>query len=162
MFKGRICYECMLACPFGANKRGNRARSRFRPSRAAPKDIDPEPDALSVVNAMETSQDRANGKPSATFEPRNVDELSHFFEVNKDKYHEIWVVLTKKKYANPQPVSAYEALTEAIRHGLIDSRTKSVGERKYKMRFAKRAQGSHWSEVNLRILEKIRKEQDGM
>jgi hypothetical protein len=38
---------------------------------------------------------------SATFEPENLDELSRFFEVNKDTYHEIWIFLTKKKHADP-------------------------------------------------------------
>ena len=67
-------------------------------------------------------------KKSVTFEPRNSGEISYFFEENKEKYHEMWIVLTKKKYANPQPVSPHEALTEAIRHGLIDSCTKSINE----------------------------------
>jgi hypothetical protein len=26
---------------------------------------------------------------SAIFEPKNVEELSRFFEINKEKYHEI-------------------------------------------------------------------------
>ena len=69
----------------------------------------------------------------------------------------MWIVLTKKKYENPQPVSPFEALTEAIRHGLIDSRTKSVDKLRFKMRFTKRKPGSHWSEGNLRILKRIEK-----
>lgn len=109
---------------------------------------------------MKTKDDKSSIKKLITFEPKNVNELSHFFKVNKDKYHEIWIVLAKKKYANPQPVSAIEALTEAIRHGLIDSRTKSLNDQKYCMRFTKRKAGSHWSKENLRILEKIKKEQE--
>jgi hypothetical protein len=36
-------------------------------------------------------------KETITFEPTSTDELSTFLEANKDKYHEIWIVLTKKE-----------------------------------------------------------------
>ena len=49
---------------------------------------------------------------SVTFEPQNASELKQFFEKNKEKYHEIWVVITKKKAANPQPLSFNQALTK--------------------------------------------------
>ena len=45
----------------------------------------------------------ATGEGSVIFEPRNVEELRLFFEANRDRYHEIWIVLTNKKYADPQP-----------------------------------------------------------
>ena len=77
---------------------------------------------------------------SIHFEPRDPEELSRFFEANENKYHEIWVVLTKKTSTNSQPVSFTEAVTEAIKHGLIDSRTKSLSEQKYGIRFTKRKQ----------------------
>ena len=75
---------------------------------------------------------------SATFEPKNVKELSRFFEINKDTYLEIWIVLTNKKYADPQPVSFDEAVSEATKHQLVDSRVKSLNEQKYSIRFTKR------------------------
>jgi hypothetical protein len=75
---------------------------------------------------------------SSTFEPQNVSELKRFFEENKDRYHEIWVVITKKQTANPQPVSFNQALIEAKKQGLIDSRTKTIDEKKYMIRFTKR------------------------
>jgi hypothetical protein len=75
---------------------------------------------------------------SAIFEPQNVSELKRFFGENKDTYHEIWVVITKKKAANPQPVSFNQALTEAKKQGLIDSRTKTIDENKYMIRVTKR------------------------
>lgn len=106
------------------------------------------------------TEDTSSKEKSVTFEPQNVNELSHFFEDNKDKYHEIWVVLTKKKYASPQSVSFSEALKEAIGHGLIDSRTKHLNDQKYCVRFTKRKPRSRWSEGNLRILEEIKKEKE--
>ncbi len=80
----------------------------------------------------------AKGEGSVSFEPKNVEELRYFFGTNKDKYHEIWIVLSKKKYANPQPVSFNETVAEAVRQGLIDSRSKSLNELKYSIRFTKR------------------------
>ena len=73
-----------------------------------------------------------------TFEPRNAEELAHFFKTSRDRYHEIWIVITKKEHADPQPVTFNEAVTEAGKQGLIDSRTKSLNEHKYLIRFTKR------------------------
>ena len=75
---------------------------------------------------------------SIFFEPTNVADLSSFLRINKDSYSEIWIVLTKKKYSNPQPVSFSQAVAEAINQGLVDSRTKSLDEQKYSIRFTKR------------------------
>ncbi len=80
---------------------------------------------------------------SVTFEPKNVSELRQFFEENKEKYHEIWVVITKKKTANPQPLSFNQAIDEAKKQGLIDSRTKTIDEKKYMIRFTKRISPKH-------------------
>ncbi len=75
---------------------------------------------------------------TVTFEPANAEELRSFFEANKDKHHEIWIILTKKEYADPQPVSFNEAVSEAVRQELIDSRTKTLSREKYMIRFTKR------------------------
>jgi len=75
---------------------------------------------------------------SATFEPRTTPELKNFLEENKDRYKEIWVIITKKASANPQPVSFDQALIEAKKFGLIDSRTKTLDEQRYMIRFSKR------------------------
>ncbi len=75
---------------------------------------------------------------SVIFEPQEVHDLKRFFEENKNEVHEIWVIITKKKAANPQPVSFIQALEEAKKQGLIDSRTKTINEKKYMIRFTKR------------------------
>jgi hypothetical protein len=75
---------------------------------------------------------------SISFEPKNVEELHHFLAAYKNSYPEIWIILTKKAIANPQPVSFNEAVAEAVSQGLVDSRTKSVSEQKYAIRFTKR------------------------
>ncbi len=77
-------------------------------------------------------------RTSVSFEPKTAEDLRQFFKINSDMYHEIWVVLTKKKYANPQPVSFNEAVAEAVKQGLVDSRTKTLSAQKYAIRFTKR------------------------
>lgn len=75
---------------------------------------------------------------SVSYEPKNIEDLTRFLDANKDRYHEIWVVLTKKQFADPQPVSFNNAVNEAIEKGLVDSRTKSLDEKRYAIRFTKR------------------------
>lgn len=75
---------------------------------------------------------------SIVYEPRNVNDLTIFLQGNKHRYHEIWVVLVKKKHASPQPVSFNEAVSTAIAIGLVDSRTKTLDEKSYAVRFTKR------------------------
>jgi uncharacterized protein YdeI (YjbR/CyaY-like superfamily) len=79
-----------------------------------------------------------NVKGSITYEPQNTQDLTTFLENNKEKYYEIWIIITKKKFSNPQPVSFDEAVTLAIAKGLVDNRTKSLDNKKYKIRFTKR------------------------
>jgi hypothetical protein len=79
-----------------------------------------------------------SSKQSVSFEPKNTEDLRRFLDVNKDEYHEIWIVLAKKKVANPQPVSFIEAVDEAAKLGLVDSRSKTLDDKKYSVRFTKR------------------------
>jgi Ni,Fe-hydrogenase maturation factor len=75
---------------------------------------------------------------SIIYEPKGIDDLAKFLKANKEIYHEIWVVLIKKASANPQPVSFSEAVAEAIAQGLVDSRTKTLDDIRYAVRFTKR------------------------
>jgi uncharacterized protein YdeI (YjbR/CyaY-like superfamily) len=80
----------------------------------------------------------ATGRGSVSFEPKNAEDLRRFFEINKDRYHELWVVLNKKKSFVQQPVTFNEAVNEAVMQGLIDSRSKGLSEQKYAVRFTTR------------------------
>ena len=80
----------------------------------------------------------SSGKTSISFEPNNAEELREFLRANKDKYNEIWVIITKKEVADPQPVSFNQTVVEAVKLGLIDSRTKTLSPKKYSIRFTKR------------------------
>ena len=75
---------------------------------------------------------------SATFEPKSLADLKHFLEENKDKQHEIWIIITNKKTANPKVISFNEVVREAKRQGLIDSRIKNIDDKKYVIRLTKR------------------------
>ena len=75
---------------------------------------------------------------SISFEPTTAEELQRFFQAKKDEYHEIWIIITKKTSADPQPVSFNDAVAEAVRFGLVDSRTKTLSRQKYAIRFTKR------------------------
>jgi hypothetical protein len=88
-------------------------------------------------NAREKWKAMATEIESVSFEPESAEELRRFFEVNKNKYREFWVVLAKKKLGT-QPVSFNEAVGEAVEQGLIDSRTKTLNEQKYAIRFTKK------------------------
>jgi len=79
-----------------------------------------------------------NAEGSVTYEPKDTQDLTAFLENNKEKYHEIWIIITKKEFSNPQPVSFNEAVTLALAQGLVDSRTKSFDNRKYEIRLTKR------------------------
>jgi len=75
---------------------------------------------------------------SIIYEPKNTQDLTTFLENNKEKHHEIWIIITKKKFSNPQPVSFNEAVTLATAQGLVDSRIKSLDNKKYEIRLTKR------------------------
>jgi len=75
---------------------------------------------------------------SISYEPKDIDDLAEFLKKNKEKYHEIWVILIKKAYVDPQPVSFDVAVREAIAQGLVDSRTKTLDDLRYAVRFTKR------------------------
>ena len=75
---------------------------------------------------------------SVSFEPKTLGELTQFFEENKDKYHEMWVIIKNKKSQSPQIVSFNDVVSEARKQGLIDSRIKNVDKEKYMIRLTKR------------------------
>ena len=77
---------------------------------------------------------------SVTFEPKNMTELEEFLEENKNRYHEIWIIITNKKTESPQPVSFDQVIDEAKKQGLIDSCIKNVDEKRYMIRLTKKDQ----------------------
>ena len=79
---------------------------------------------------------------SVTVEPKSLAELRQFFEENKDKYHEIWVIIKNKKAADPQIISFNQVVSEAKNQGLIDSRIRNVDEKRYMIRLTKRLKPS--------------------
>jgi uncharacterized protein YdeI (YjbR/CyaY-like superfamily) len=60
---------------------------------------------------------------------------------------QIWLILYKKS-SGKQTFSPGEALEEAICYGWIDTRTRSIDEHRFAMRFNPRHKGSRWSDYN--------------
>ncbi len=79
-----------------------------------------------------------------TFEPKRLTALREFLEENKNRYHEIWIIITNKKTENPQPVSFDQVIEEAKKQGLIDSRIKNVDKKRYMIRLTKRIKPKIW------------------
>jgi hypothetical protein len=80
----------------------------------------------------------ATGEGSVSFEPKTIEDLRRFFEINKDKYHELLVVLTKKKLLLGSRLRSMRRLTKLLCKGLIDSRSKALSEQKYAVHFTTR------------------------
>ncbi|HUK85576.1 MAG TPA: hypothetical protein VLU95_06925 [Candidatus Acidoferrum sp.] len=72
-----------------------------------------------------------------SFEPKSLTALRDFLEENKNRYHEIWIIITNKKTKNPQPISFDQVINEAKKQGLIDSRIKNIDKKKYMIRLTK-------------------------
>ena len=75
---------------------------------------------------------------SISFEPKSLGELTQFLEENKDKHHEIWVIITNKKARSAQEVSFNDVVSEGRKQGLIDSRIKNIDSKKYMIRLTKK------------------------
>jgi hypothetical protein len=69
-----------------------------------------------------------NRDSTVSYEPKTASELARFFKESSERYHEIWIILTKKAHADPQPVTFNEAVAVAAKQGLVDSRTKTLTE----------------------------------
>jgi uncharacterized protein YdeI (YjbR/CyaY-like superfamily) len=69
---------------------------------------------------------------------------------------ELWVGFRKKGSRQPS-VTYQEALDEALCFGWIDGVRKSVDASSYTNRFSPRKARSHWSAVNLRRVEELRR-----
>ena len=78
------------------------------------------------------------GEDSVSFEPKNAQDLKHFLEANKEKYHEIWIIIEKKSRIDLQPLTFKDAVSLAIAQGLVDNRKKTLDEKHYAIRFTKR------------------------
>jgi uncharacterized protein YdeI (YjbR/CyaY-like superfamily) len=68
------------------------------------------------------------------------------------------VVAIYKKASGRQTVTFAELLDSALRHGWVDTQTKSIDVRRYAIRFAPRRPGSNWSPTNRERVRRLRRE----
>ena len=67
---------------------------------------------------------------------------------------EVWLLFFKKT-SGKQTIAYKDALQEAICHGWIDSRVKSLDAEQFAVRFTPRKPGSPWSGRNLQLAEAL-------
>jgi len=92
--------------------------------------------------------------------PKFFASASHFREwllKNHDKKSELLVGFHKKK-SGKKSITYPEALDEALCFGWIDGVRKSLNETSYTNRFSPRKPKSIWSLVNVRHVERLKKE----
>ncbi len=76
-------------------------------------------------------------------------------EHHKDLDHQ-WIGFYKKASGRAS-ITWPESVDQALCYGWIDGLRKSIDEISYKIRFTPRKPGSHWSAVNIKKIEKLKK-----
>ena len=89
------------------------------------------------------------------FFPKSSD-LRRWFEENHYKEKELWVGYYKKS-TGIESIDWSESVDEALCFGWIDGIRNTIDEKSYKIRFTPRKPKSHWSAVNLKKIEKLKK-----
>ena len=76
---------------------------------------------------------------------------------NHDKSPGIWLVFYKKE-SGKTSLTYEESVEEALCYGWIDSVIKKIDEKSYMRKFTPRKDGSNWSDLNKKRVEKLIKE----
>ena len=80
-----------------------------------------------------------------------------WLEENHDKAQEVLVGFYKKKTGKPS-MTWQESVEEALCFGWIDGIRRSIDDESYYNRFTPRRPKSNWSEVNIKLVEKLIRE----
>ncbi len=84
----------------------------------------------------------------------NPSEFRAWLAKNYDSEKELWVGYYKKATGLPS-MTWPESVEEALCYGWIDGLRKKVDEKAYKIRFTPRRKDSNWSQVNLKMMERL-------
>ena len=76
---------------------------------------------------------------------------------NHESEQELWVGYYKKATGKPS-LTWPESVEQALCYGWIDGLRKSIDEEAYKIRFTPRRPNSIWSAINLKMVERLKKE----
>lgn len=85
---------------------------------------------------------------------RDREEWRRWLEENHQTASEIWLVYYKKPTGKPS-VGYRESVEEALCFGWIDGIKRKIDEERYTHRFTPRNKGSKWSPLNIRLAEKM-------
>lgn len=86
---------------------------------------------------------------------RGPEDLRRWFEANHRSQTEQWIGYYKKG-SGLASITWPESVDQALCFGWIDGIRKSIDEVSYKIRFTPRKTDSHWSDVNIEKVEKLK------
>lgn len=92
----------------------------------------------------------------ATFFP-TPDDFRKWLEENHSSESELWVGYYKKATGKPS-ITWPESVDQALCFGWIDGIRKTIDEEAYQIRFTPRKRNSHWSHVNIKRIEELKKD----
>lgn len=84
------------------------------------------------------------------------DDFRKWLKENHKTETEIWVGYYKKATGKPS-ITWPESVDQALCFGWIDGIRKRIDEEAYQVRFTPRKPNSHWSHVNIRRIEELKK-----
>jgi uncharacterized protein YdeI (YjbR/CyaY-like superfamily) len=88
---------------------------------------------------------------------RSPGELRKWFRKHHASERELWVGYYKKASGKPS-VTWPQSVEEALCYGWIDGIRKSIDEESYRIRFTPRRATSNWSDINVKLVEKLNAE----
>jgi uncharacterized protein YdeI (YjbR/CyaY-like superfamily) len=91
----------------------------------------------------------------AKFFPTSAD-LRSWFEKNHEQEKELWIGYHKKA-TGIESIDWSQSVDQALCFGWIDGIRNSINEKSYKIRFTPRNPKSHWSAVNLKKVDELKK-----
>ncbi len=95
--------------------------------------------------------------PDAVHEFKDAAALARWYRKHHDKASEMWIKVHKKD-SGLASVSIGEALDEALCWGWIDSVAQRIDDDTRRQRWTPRKKTSHWSRVNLELVDTLRAE----
>ncbi len=87
----------------------------------------------------------------------NRKTFREWLEINHAQREGIWIQFSKVENA-ANKLKPMEALEEALCFGWVDSKIKKIDEEKYIKYFSRRSEKSRWSDLNKKIIVKLKKE----
>ena len=85
---------------------------------------------------------------------KSIEEWNSWLSTNHKDGEAIWILLQKKRSKKPG-IRYEEAVLEAVAHGWIDGKMKSLNENEFMQRFTPRRPNSVWSLSNKKRAEKL-------